>query len=83
MIEAIVNLAHNLNLRVIAEGVETQEQLQFLRNSGCDLAQGFFVPSGVGRPERYRSAGGARCAFPELSGRSTRARLTPCADQVQ
>jgi EAL domain-containing protein (putative c-di-GMP-specific phosphodiesterase class I) len=41
MIEAIVNLAHNLNLRVMAEGVETEEQLQFLRDASCDLAQGY------------------------------------------
>ncbi|WP_190014195.1 putative bifunctional diguanylate cyclase/phosphodiesterase [Geosporobacter subterraneus] len=40
---AIINLAHNLNLSVTAEGVETQEQLLFLRNRFCDKAQGYFL----------------------------------------
>ena len=38
---AIVNMAATLPLGCIAEGVETIEQLEFLRNLGCDAAQGF------------------------------------------
>jgi diguanylate cyclase (GGDEF)-like protein/PAS domain S-box-containing protein len=38
---AIVSMAHTLNLKVVAEGVETEEQLTFLRNCGCDEVQGF------------------------------------------
>ena len=41
----IVNLAHNLDLRVIAEGVETKVQLAYLREKGCDEIQGFFSRS--------------------------------------
>ncbi|MGL6281447.1 MAG: putative bifunctional diguanylate cyclase/phosphodiesterase, partial [Microcoleaceae cyanobacterium] len=39
---AIIQLAHNLNLNVIAEGVETQQELDFLRQNECDQVQGFF-----------------------------------------
>jgi diguanylate cyclase (GGDEF)-like protein/PAS domain S-box-containing protein len=41
MVHAIVNLARNLRVRVVAEGVETPEQLAALRGMGCDQAQGF------------------------------------------
>ncbi|HLF12318.1 MAG TPA: EAL domain-containing response regulator [Gammaproteobacteria bacterium] len=43
MIDALVELAHKLNLTVCAEGVESEETLDFLTTVGCDSAQGFFI----------------------------------------
>jgi diguanylate cyclase (GGDEF)-like protein len=47
IVRAIVSLAHSLRLRVVAEGVETAEQLDFLRGLGCDQYQGFFCSPAV------------------------------------
>ena len=41
IVSAIIVMAHTLNLQVVAEGVETHEQLQFLRSNRCDFAQGY------------------------------------------
>ena len=42
IIETIINMAHNLGLDVIAEGVETEEQKDYLFNKGCSVFQGYF-----------------------------------------
>ncbi|MFZ2298277.1 MAG: EAL domain-containing protein, partial [Aquabacterium sp.] len=43
IVKAIVQLGHNLQLTVIAEGVETQAQRQALTDMGCDEAQGYLI----------------------------------------
>jgi EAL domain-containing protein (putative c-di-GMP-specific phosphodiesterase class I) len=41
--EAIIDLAHHLGMDVVAEGVETAEQLTTLKNWGCEYAQGYWI----------------------------------------
>jgi len=43
IVKAIITLAHNFNLKVVAEGVETMEQLVYLRECGCEAVQGYFI----------------------------------------
>jgi diguanylate cyclase (GGDEF)-like protein len=62
IVAAIITLAHNLRLRVIAEGVETETQLRFLRELGCDEFQGYLVskPLPPGEVRRFFTAGRER-----------------------
>lgn len=48
IVEAVLGLGKHFNMKVVAEGVEDEAQLQILRAQGCDLAQGYFI----GRPMR-------------------------------
>jgi EAL domain-containing protein (putative c-di-GMP-specific phosphodiesterase class I) len=43
IVAAVVRLGHALGLRVVAEGIETLEQLQYLQALGCDAGQGFYL----------------------------------------
>jgi diguanylate cyclase (GGDEF)-like protein len=51
IVRAIVSLAHNLRLKVVAEGVETSDQLELLRSLGCDQYQGFWFSPAVPAPK--------------------------------
>lgn len=42
IVELIINMCHHLNMKVVAEGVETESQLNFLKNAGCDYIQGYY-----------------------------------------
>ncbi len=47
LVAAIIALAHSINIKVVAEGVETKEQLVFLRAHRCDTMQGFYFSKAV------------------------------------
>ena len=47
LIETVITLAHKIGAQVVAEGVEAERQLLWLKNAGCDFAQGYLV----GRPQ--------------------------------
>jgi EAL domain-containing protein (putative c-di-GMP-specific phosphodiesterase class I) len=47
IVQAIVSLAHGLNLKVVAEGVETEAQVEALRVLGCDQYQGYYCSPAV------------------------------------
>lgn len=50
IVEAIIAMAHRLGLKLVAEGVEHQEQLKYLKKIGCDEAQGYYL----GRPMQWK-----------------------------
>jgi diguanylate cyclase (GGDEF)-like protein/PAS domain S-box-containing protein len=61
IVSAVISMGKSLHMRVVAEGVETQEQLEFLREHGCPFGQGFYFSPPVGAKE-----------FTQLLGHSVR-----------
>ena len=43
IVRAVIGLGHGLEMSIVAEGVETEEQLSFLAEQGCDAVQGYFI----------------------------------------
>jgi len=64
LLESVMELAHDLGLTVVAEGVENQEQLQRLMSLGCDYGQGFFI----GAPATAKQVIEALAGLPYGSG---------------
>ena len=53
MIGAIINLAKSINMKVVAEGVETENQLNYLVDKGCDYIQGYLFSKPLQEKEVY------------------------------
>jgi diguanylate cyclase (GGDEF)-like protein len=66
IVRAVIGLARGLDVPVVAEGVETMEQLEFLANELCDKVQGYLI----GRPKPMRD-------YAEMVGRPAQAEPTP------
>jgi EAL domain-containing protein (putative c-di-GMP-specific phosphodiesterase class I) len=69
IVTAIIALARSLELKLVAEGVETESQAELLTRSGCDFAQGFLFGPPVA-PEEVRAL---------LDQRERRQAVSPCA----
>ena len=68
---AIIHLAQNLRLKVVAEGVETEDQLAFLRANGCDEMQGYLFAEPADAEECARMLReGRKLAFPRNGSKS-------------
>jgi diguanylate cyclase (GGDEF)-like protein len=74
IVRAIIGLGHNLDLKLVAEGVESAAQLEFLRRERCDLIQGFFMNPALPAQEfeRLLPAAGSVPADPAEPRRSGR-----------
>lgn len=51
LLRALIQLGHNLEVEVLAKGIETPDQLEWLREAGCDLVQGYLI----GEPKPFRT----------------------------
>jgi diguanylate cyclase len=67
IVRAIISLAHSLHLKVIAEGVETSEQLAMLANLGCDQYQGFYFSPALSSAQFVALVKQARAEQPSLT----------------
>lgn len=61
IVNAIITLAHALDVKVIAEGVETEAQHQFLRNQGCDFLQGYLYGKPIPSDEFSQQLESGKC----------------------
>ena len=53
IVKSVVDLAKSLNIEVVAEGVETEEMYNFVKEIGCDYAQGYYLSKPVEYKEFY------------------------------
>ncbi len=79
--KTIIAMAHNLNLRVIAEGIETEGQLSYLRAHGCDEMQGFYFSRPIPEVEMEQLLReGRHLSFPNEESTDPEKTLLPVDD---
>lgn len=61
IIGSIINMAHTIHMSVVAEGVETEQQLEYLADKGCDLIQGYIFSRPVTETEAIKLLRGKAC----------------------
>jgi EAL domain-containing protein (putative c-di-GMP-specific phosphodiesterase class I) len=79
MLRTILDLAHNLGLKVTAEGIETVEQAEMLRNHRCDFIQGYLCGKPV--PEQELAAVIMTRFAASLKNMTAKAEVPPAAAQ--
>ena len=77
IVRAMISLAHSLNLKVVAEGVETEDQLALLEQFGCDQYQGFHfsAPLSAKEFERLLNTHAHLVQSPDIDTAATQSRL--------
>jgi EAL domain-containing protein (putative c-di-GMP-specific phosphodiesterase class I) len=70
LVIAVISMGRSLNLRVFAEGVETQDEWSFLQEHHCDEAQGYYLSRPMLPAEfaRLLTVGAVKGSFPHRSG---------------
>ena len=51
LVKYIIDMAKDFNIKTVAEGVETKEQIDILKNMGCDMAQGYYYAKPLSRED--------------------------------
>lgn len=77
IIELIIHIAHTFQIKVICEGIETIEQLDYLQSVGCDMGQGYYISKPIPEADFYHQY---------LEGRSTshiKQQIETCVNAIQ
>ncbi len=86
IVQSVIDLAHNMELKVVAEGVENEASLDMLESMGCDLAQGYFIAKpmvlsdlpGWLKGSRWKPVVTADAAASDFDSDATPARVAVC-----
>ena len=82
IVSAIVAMARSLNIQVVAEGIETWQQLEILRNMGCSLAQGFLFAKPCPPPKRCATCASSRSICSSRTGKPPTPSPKPASSEI-